>query len=181
MNKNSVHSVLELVDKTVDSGLQVVRAIAASEAFRKFNWLKDAPVKNAAGDLRGIVVSVRWRTIFEITSKAAKLTALAGFALNVVASAHEIEAIWKSGVPWDVKASRLSTEVSSIAFRTRFGVVPAATHQLAMALQGYCQIGDLLTGQPISQQGSLEQTIRSVDSYVGSQFEHFTDGKYSTS
>lgn len=178
MNKNKIHSVLELVHKTVDGGVQVVRAIAASEAFRKFDWLKDAPAKNTIGDLRGIVVSARWRTIFEITSKAAKFTALAGFALNVAASAHEIETICKSSEPWGVKGSRLSTQVSSIAFRTAFGVVPAATHQPAMVLQGYCQIGDLLTDQAISQRRSWEQTIRSADSYIGSQFEHFTDGKY---
>jgi len=181
MQRNQVHGVVEMVHNGVDrldSGVHAVRAIAASEAFRRFDWLKDAPIRNAAGDFRGIVVSARWRTVFDVTGKAAEFTALAGLALNVANSAHEIESIWKSSEPWGVKGSRLSTQVSSIALRTALGVVPAAAHGLAMTLRGYCQIGDLLTGQAISQPGSWEQKIKSMDSSISSHFDHFTDGKY---
>src|SRR6266700_2424907 len=114
MHTKQVHSVLEIVDK-LDTPVTAVNAIAGYEAFRKFDWLRSVPVKNAAGNFRGMVLSGRWRTVFEISDAAADFTALAGFALNVANSAYEIERIWKSNEPWGIKGSRLATQASAIA------------------------------------------------------------------
>jgi hypothetical protein len=100
-----------------------------------------------------------------------------------------IASVRRSGVcatAWEHCSARLwvsqipagEDNVSSIAMRTALGIVPAAALGLAMTLQGYCQIGDILTGQATSQPGSGEQNIKSVDAFINSHFEHFTDGKY---
>src|SRR5690349_1209301 len=67
MKHDSVHAVVEVghnVAKKTEGGLKVVKAVAASEAFRRYNWLKNAPVKNISGNMRGMVVNKRWATVF---------------------------------------------------------------------------------------------------------------------
>jgi len=49
--------------------LEFARAISGSEAFRKYEWLKAAPVKNVGGNFRGMVVSARWRAVFDFSEK----------------------------------------------------------------------------------------------------------------
>src|ERR1700733_8925705 len=76
MDHTQVYAVIELVDRggkgvdSVDKGVNVVaKVIAASHAFRKYSWLKNAPIKSASGNLRGMVVNARAKVIYDFTLK----------------------------------------------------------------------------------------------------------------
>lgn len=180
MEHHKIHAAIEITSKVsekTESGLKVTRAIAASEAFRKYNWIKNVPVKNVAGDLRGMVVSKRWATVFHFAEDALKpvekVALLAALAENMAKARQNTEAILQSNDSWDRKASRLSTQVSSVMLRTVGGAIPAGAHILAMSLSGYCQIAGL-AGAPAAT--ALDQKLKSMDTTFSSDFEKVTDG-----
>ena len=63
MDHTKVHAVVELVDKGHKAvGIAkkvnlVARGIAGSVAFRKYDWLRNAPITNVSDNLRGMVVN----------------------------------------------------------------------------------------------------------------------------
>ena len=142
----SNHAIVEIVETSdkvaggLDSANSVVQAISASEAFRKYNWLANQPALNSVGDLRGMVVSARWRTVFTYASDAddvlGRIALIAALAGNILKASKEIEAIVNSNASWSEKGARLSTQVSSVALRTVGGVAPAGFEVLAFSLQG---------------------------------------------
>lgn len=162
----------------VEAGLKVTRAIAASEAFRKYNWLKNAPIRNVSGNFRGMIVSKRWATIFhfaEDTLKPVEKVALiAALAENIVKAEHQFGAIMKSRDSSAQKAARMSTQISSIALRTAGGAIPAGAHILALSLGGYCQVAGLLGSQRAF---DLDRRLKSLDTKVTSLFDTVTDGE----
>jgi hypothetical protein len=181
LNHHSVHAAIEVAHKYgkgAEGGLKTVRAIAASEAFRKYNWLKNAPVRNVSGNFRGMVISKDWANLYHITEDvlkpAEKVMLLAALAENVVKARHQIDAILESRDPWELKAARLSTQVSSIALRTASGAIPAGAHIIAMSLGGYCQIAGLagLRSAP-----KLDQKLKEYDAWVSSWYQKVTDGE----
>ena len=180
MDGHNVHVALEIGHKTGDTGagvLKVTRAIAASEAFRKYDWLKNAPVRNVSGNLRGMVVSKQWAAVFhfaeDVLKPLEKLLLLAALAENLAKSHHEVDRILKSNDNWDTKAARLSLQVSSVMIRTVGGVVPAGAHVLATALEGYCRIA-ALAGSTRAQH--VDWKLQGLDAKIHSVFEKVTDG-----
>ena len=181
MNHHHVHVVVDVGGKAsekVESGIKVAKAVSASEAFRKYDWLRNVPVKNASGNFRGMIVSKKWATVFHFSEKilkpVEKITLVASLAENIVRAHHQIDSIIASRDGWDAKAARLSTEVSSIALRTVGGVIPAGAHMLATSLRGYCQIGGLAGLQEAL---AADQTLREIDAFITTSFEKVTDGE----
>jgi hypothetical protein len=74
------------ISEEVETGARVARAVSASEAFRKYNWLRNVPLRNASGNFRGMVVGKRWATVFNFAEDALKpieiIALLAGLAEN---------------------------------------------------------------------------------------------------
>ena len=58
-----LHLVEDIAEVT-DDAAGVVRMISALEAYRRFSWIMDAPVLNAAGNYRGIVISAQWKNVY---------------------------------------------------------------------------------------------------------------------
>lgn len=179
------HAIVEITEKadqaiaSLSTLNDAVKAISASEAFRKYNWLKSIPVMNAAGDLRGMVVSSRWRTVFQVSGDVGgvleKVAVVAGLAVNIVHSWNEIETIYNSQDPWDVKGAKLSSQVSSVAIRTVGGIIPAGFSLLALSMQGYCQAGGVVTGSRFQPQACIAK-LKAASSYVNTTFNNVTDG-----
>jgi hypothetical protein len=181
VNHHGFHVAVEITSKyseKSEGGLKVARAIAASEAFRKYNWLKNAPVPNLSGNFRGMVVNKRWASVFHLAEDALKpiekVALLAALAENIVKTHHQIDAILKSKDGWDTKAARLSTQISSIAIRTVGGAIPAGAHILAISASGYCQIAGLAGSQGAMR---LNQRLTSLDAWVSASFDKVTDGE----
>jgi hypothetical protein len=181
VNHSEIHAAVEIgnhyAEKT-EGGLKVARAIAASEAFRKYSWIKNAPIRNVSGNLRGMVVSKRWAIVFHFAEDALKpvekVALVAALAENIAKAHHETEAILNSKESWDLKAARLSTQVSSVMIRTVGGAIPAGAHMLATSLGGYCQIAGLAGSQRAL---NLGQKLQSLDASFSSMFEKVTDGE----
>lgn len=96
MNHHDIHAVVEVSSKYLDrfdNSLKAARAISASEAFRKYNWIKNVPVRNVSGNLRGMVVSNRWAAVFHFTEDVLKpvekLAVIAALAENIAKSHHQ--------------------------------------------------------------------------------------------
>jgi hypothetical protein len=181
MSHHGVHAIVEVGHKTVEtveSGAKVARAISASEAFRKYDWLRNAPVRNSAGNFRGMVVNRKWATVFHFAEGALKpiekIALLAALAENLAKAHHHIDVILKSKDGWDTKAARLSTEVSSIAIRTVGGIIPSGAHALAMSIGGYCQIAGLAGSQGALK---MDARLKSLDASITSSFNKVTDGE----
>jgi hypothetical protein len=181
VHHHGVHGVVDIghsISEKIETGAKIAKAVSASEAFRKYDWLRNVPVRNASGDFRGMVVSKRWATIFNFAENALKpiekIVLLATLAENIVKAHHEIDSILASKDDSNTKAARLSTQVSSIAIRTVGGIVPAGAHVLATSLSGYCQIAGL-TG--LQEATRVDQKLRSLDAFITSFFDKVTDGE----
>jgi len=182
LHKHTVVEIVHATDKVagaVDSTNSAVRAISASEAFRQYSWLKGAPVLNTAGDLRGMVLSARWNSAFQVTTKigdvAGKIAVVASLAVNIVQSSKQIDDILHSNDSWDVKGAKLSSQVSSIAIRTVGGVVPAGVDVLTRSMTGYCQLAGLVTNGRFQSQTCVTN-LSSFDGRVQTTFNRVTDG-----
>jgi hypothetical protein len=150
MSSHKVHAAVEIFEKGAggaESVFKGARAVAASEAFRKFNWVENIPIRNSAGNFRGMVVNSRWATIFHYAEDALKpiekVATLATLALNIVKAKDDWEKILSSKDNGATKGARLSTLVSSVCLRTLTSPVPAGAHVLAFSLGGYLQLADL--------------------------------------
>src|SRR4051812_35755137 len=89
-----------------DTANGAVRAIAASEAFRKYDFLFDTPGTNAIGNFRGMVIDAKWRTVYNLTSQLedvlGPVLVLAGFAQNLLGARPKIDAIFAGNDPGEV-------------------------------------------------------------------------------
>jgi len=180
MNHHNIHAAVEIASRAarnVEQGLKGARAIAGFEAFRKYDWIRNVPLRNTSGNLRGMVVSKRWATVFHFAEDALKplekLALFAALAENIGKSYHQFDQILESNDSWDGKAARLSTEVSSVMIRTVADGIPSGVHLLATSLEGYCQIASLAGSERAAH---LDQTLRSLDLWFSSGFEKVTDG-----
>ena len=115
-----LHLVEDIVEIT-DSAADAVRMISAAEAFRRFNWIMDAPVVNAVGNYRGMVISAQWKTVYvyssSVADKAQNIAILLSVADELMKSRQQITAIVNGNDDGYTKAAKLSSQVSGIALR----------------------------------------------------------------
>lgn len=161
----------------IDHANSVLKVIAGSEAFRKYNVLTDKAALNAAGDLRGMVLSSRWRTVFDVSSKVGSalgnILTIATLAENIYQARGRIDAIMHSKDPASVKGSKLSLEISSLCLRTAGSGVTGGAHMLARSVQGYLMMAGLVVGQQ-SVQGAID-AISAADVKFNADFDAITD------
>jgi hypothetical protein len=185
MNHTHVHAVVEVVDKTgkatgaVSTSVNVVaKAIAASHAFRKYDWLKNAPVKNTSDNLREMVVNANARIVYDFSvkygSKIEKFNTFATVATALADSAGEILDIIQSKDTWDIKSAKLGTQATAVAMNVLTGVVTAPAHSLLLSMQGYCNIVDIARGERI---GTCGSTLKAIDAVIESSAKQVSDGK----
>jgi hypothetical protein len=184
MDHTHVHAVVELVDKggkavdTANSSVNVAaKAIAASHAFRKYDWLSMAPLKNASKDLRGMVVNRNAKVVYDFTvkygSKIEKLSTFATVAVALADSAEQTYDILQSKNSLDVKAAQLSTQATAVAMNVLTGVVTAPVHAVLMSLQGYCDMADLVRGARV---GTTGGTLKAIDAVIQSSATQVSNG-----
>lgn len=115
-----LHFVQDIAEVT-DDAAGVVRMISAGEAYRRFSWIKDAPVLNAVGNYRGMVISAQWKTVYvyssSVADKAGDIVILLSIANELIKSRQQIAAIVNGNDNGYTKAAKLSSQVSGIALR----------------------------------------------------------------
>ena len=177
---NHRHAAVEIADQALDStggALKTFRVIAGSEAFRKYDWIRNVRGLNSAGNFRGMVVSSRWGTAFHFAEESLKVVekvaVFAALAANIYKARDEIHGILNSNADWATKSSQLSTQVSSVCLRTVFGVVPAGAHVIAKSIGGYLQLADLAG---LHQASRWNKALQSLDASGQATFDRVTDG-----
>ncbi len=193
MDHTKVHAYLELVeDRTEKIKLSnsAAKAITAAYAFRKYEWLKRvpgkfswnlgiSPVKNIAGNFRGMVLSKSLRTAFDITVKTGeKLERVTTFLRVTEAIMHsygQIGHILTSTEPISTKSAKLGPQLTAVAMKFLTGLVTPWTHALLTSLpvQGYCDTVDLARGVAT---GTCSRSLRNVDVIIAVSAEELSDG-----
>ncbi len=161
--------IFEYTEKAVDGVSKVtdfiLTPIAASEAFRKYNWLVGSPMMNQAGDLRGMVINARMRTIYTVSGKVSDRVAVVGALLEVGKEMTRIKAVYGSNEDGLEKTSRILLLTSAAVLRSVTSVVPTAIHLGAISIGGYAQLYSAATGSPSGDalSGELEQFADRVE------------------
>lgn len=182
---HSQHKTAEMIDRRwgqADLGRTAIQAVAGGRAFREYGALSNTIGLNKAGNLRGMVVSAKWRTIFTHTSDASKagefmanIGYLASIASGIMESAPKIEAILDSRDSPTMKSMRISAIASTIAQRALLGVVSSGTHLLYRSLEGWCMMAGLAGGQVQSGATECIKTLQFADALVQTSFRAVTD------
>jgi len=177
-------SIAQKTDKavsTAESAGNIARVIAASHAFRKYDWLRNVPVPNKANNtLQGMVLSARWRGAYNITVKYGNtleryhVGTFAAVAAGLAESSGQILKILESKDSLDTKAARLSTQVTAVAMNVLTGVVTGPAHAILLSLQGYCNMADVITRKPV---GSYGQTLKAIDVSIQTAAKQVSDGE----
>jgi len=175
-----VHAAVEIAGASAgaaENALRSVRVLSGLEAFRDYNWIQNIRVVNSAGDFRGMVVSSRWAAVFQFSDKAVpiaeKVGAYATIAGNVLQSASRIQAILSSKDDPNIKAARLSTEVSSVCLRSAVEIPASPVIAIDWALRnslGFAQSHGLRSA------GDWNRALQALNTAVGTRFESITDG-----
>jgi hypothetical protein len=184
MDHTHVHAVVELVDKggkaagAAESSVNIVaRGIAASHAFRKYDWLRKAPIKNASGSLRGMVVNGNAKVVYDFTvkygTKIERFNTFATIAVALADSSEQIHDIVQSNDSWDLKSAKLGAQATAIAMNVLTGIVTAPAHAVLMSMQGYCDMTDVARGRPV---GTCGRTLKAVDASIESAAKQVSDG-----
>ena len=87
----------EYVDQTINAVGNtndfVLKPISASEAFRKYNWLKNEPVLNKSGNLRGMVINSRMRNAYKISGNVGDSLQLISMLFEVAKEMSRIQKV----------------------------------------------------------------------------------------
>lgn len=162
-----------------DGARAAIRVVAAGRAFREYNWLADSVGYNSVGDLRGMVVSAKWRVVFahvgDVGEYMENIGFLASLAAGLAESAPEIERIVDSSESSAVKSMRMLTIAGTISERTLLGVVPAGVHLIYEALEGWCMLAGLADGKVGAASSVGLETLKSADTLVQTTFKTLTD------
>jgi len=164
-----------VVDRTGNLNDFVLKPIAASEAFRKYNWLQGAAVLNRSGDLRGMVINARIRTIYDLSVKTGDRLLLLSMLVEIGKETSRIRRVYNSDADASEKVSRILLLSSAAILRSVSSVVPTAVHLLAMSTQGYVQLYSRLTNS--SSGDALNAEINKVDQQVSAIHARQWDGE----
>jgi hypothetical protein len=191
-NHKSHRPVLELIHRTekavahfdhchsqVDLGNTAIGALAGARAFRDYDWLTNAAATNAAGNLRGMVVSAKWRVAFRYSDRIGKHLGnsglLAAFAAGIGEAEEELGQLANSNDSALIKGARIAAIAGTAALRALGGTVPAGTHLIYKSLQGWCMLAGLAGGKVEFGANQCVGTLQLADTLVQSTFKTMTD------
>ena len=173
-----------MAGKVKDANDYVVKVVAGSEAFRKYNWLAGVPVLNSAGNLRGMVVNPRMRAIYTMSvnfgeklAKADQALGLASIFIEIAKDYPRLQQAFDSDAPLNDKGPLMLSLASMAILRAVTGVVPAGAHLLAKSLEGYCDLAFVLTGGSNTAPLTWAEGLQSLDSQITAAHRQIFDGQ----
>lgn len=114
------------------------RAFTGLQSFRSYDWMTDVAATNVAGNFRGMVVSARWATAYNVISSTAKVfenvATVASLAATVMDMSGEFEKVYRSKDSAVVKAQKYSLLTSIVAQKTLAGIVTGPVHLFYQSL-----------------------------------------------
>jgi hypothetical protein len=182
---NHQQPVVELTSKfdsavsNFSDGTKALKVISASEAFRKYNWLRDAAVVNASGNLRGMVVSRNWKVVFEQSLQAAeileKVGTVAAFAANIAEQSEDVSTVLQSTEDTTMKGLKLASIAGTAAERTLAGMVTGTVSTALFSMQGYCQMIGLVNENARSFANRCTKFLRETDGRIQTTVRTWTN------
>jgi hypothetical protein len=182
-------SSLERTDNVVGYmklGTKTLKAISVPLAFRKYTWLKLAPVVNKAGNYRGIIVNSHWKTVYQITTEATDaiekyskvIGGTAAIASGLLSTWDEVDKIVHSKSDRMTKAAMLSTQVSSAALRAAFGASDlAVVSPLLTGLAYSCGAANSALGGHLAFLDQCREHVSTLNRGITAKFMALTDGQ----
>ena len=176
------HILVETGDQ-LDQGINVlgqfnsfvVRPIAASQAFRDYNWILDKPVLNSVGNLRGMVIDADFKTVWSVSADVGDALGLAGIVIEMAKETHRMKNIYSSrNLTVNEKGPLLLFIGSAAILRGVTSVVPGAVHLASLSAQGYLGLAGVISGS--DKPSNLANTIKSGDAWVAKTFSSQWDG-----
>jgi hypothetical protein len=157
----------------------VLKMAAGGKAFREYAAFADRIGLSRAGNLRGMVVSARWHTVFHYLGHSEEylknLGTLAAISAGLVEAAPKIEAIHRSTDSAALKGMRYSSVAGTIAQRVLAGSLTSGVHLIYRSLEGWCMIGGLAGGRAQSVASEGIKTLHHADTLVETFFKTITD------
>ena len=176
------HKTTEKIDHRLgqaDLGRTAVQAAIGVRAFRDYNALSNVIGLNSAGNLRGMVLSAKWHTLFRHASEVGEymenIGYLAALAHGLAESAPRVERILGSSDPSSLKGMQILATASTVAQRALAGAIPAGAHMIYRSLEGWCMLAGLAGGSIQSGASQCISTLRSADTLVQTTFRTVTD------
>jgi hypothetical protein len=181
------HFIVEFADhleKSLEGSGKAATQIAKSSAVRAFRaTVIEAgshiphPVTNSSGNLRGMVLSKRFHTIYHVSSNVAekfekydRALAFASIIIEIGKEADNVHHVFKSNFSKGEKLRQTDLIVSTAILRAVTGVVPEAAHWIAKSLEGYCELGSLVSGGKLKTEGWVG-ALRSTDVLIKTTHE----------
>ena len=156
-------------------GDYVVTPISGARAFRDYSWVSSLPAMNSTGNLRGMVLSKSFRTIWNVSTNVGEKLQLASIVIEFAKELSRMQQVWKSDTSVNEKGPRLLFMGSAAILRGVTSVVPEAVHLLALSAEGYLDIAGAASGsaKPLE----LATTLQSADQWVSSTFQAQWNGE----
>jgi hypothetical protein len=168
------HKAADGIHTFLEYGNKAFQYWNGTRAFRRYSWIMNKPVRNAAGNFRGMVVSKKWRTAYDVTiENAEKLEKfgnylfLAGVAVDIAKKHEKIGHVLHSNMATSEKVQRLTAMGSMAIFNAVGAPIPGVTHLVAGKLAQACH----LAGAP----QSWSTNIQAVDIAVRTSYDTLMD------
>jgi hypothetical protein len=165
-----------------------VQAIAGLQAFRNYNWMEQVVGGwgamrgfNAAGNFRGMVVSSRWATTYQVISPYANaignVATVAAIAGNAVDMAPQFEAVYASSDSPTIKGLKYTSLAGTVAQKTLAGIVTSGVHLIYLPLVFSCgRVARANEGSGIGTAASVcSQVFQDADTLVQTSASYVTD------
>lgn len=137
--------------KVMGQANKYLNIVSANHAFRRVQAEASGlmqPVLNKAHNLRGNVVSARWRAVFNLSigyaeklEKVEKLAHFLEYASYLSGWAEEIEKVSKMQAPWQDRAAHLSFYATTAAVKMVNGTAKGILTGGLYAMQAGCVVG----------------------------------------
>jgi hypothetical protein len=157
------------------------RAITGLQSFRSYDWMTDTAATNVAGDFRGMVVSARWASAYNVISPVAEfvgnVATVASLAANIMDMAPQFEQVYRSKESGVAKAQRYSLLTSIVAQKTLAGMITGGVHLIYLPLIIGCgAIAKSGGNSEITSAANVcSQVVGNADALVQSSVKYLTD------
>lgn len=158
-----------------------VRAFVGAQAFRGYEWMTDTRAANSVGNFRGMVVSARWATAYQVIGDAAdvigKFAIVASIAANAVDAAPQFEAVYRSKANPLMKLARYRSLANMVAEKTLLGTVTGGVHLIYASLIAVNNfIAKTNSGTPVATIADIStQVLKNADQLVQKTVTYITD------
>jgi hypothetical protein len=172
----NLHQGAEKVHGKLETGNKAFKFYSGVGAFRKYSWIRNAPIANSAGNFRGMVINSRWKAVYNVTlenaeklEKAGQYLAIAGVALDIVKQHERISSIMNSRMDNAEKAQHLIALGSMAVFNMVGSPIPLAAHAIAVPLARACNF--------FQSTQSFAENVTLMDAAVQTSYKQLMDSE----